>query len=90
MIVAIQVETNNAVQAIESTTFEVAAGIEVVNGAGEAFHGILSGTHEVAQQIREVSSATQHMSEGASQIVHAHFPPPAGSVFRSCIRFVTL
>ncbi|EJL44863.1 hypothetical protein BAG01nite_38180 [Brevibacillus agri] len=29
-------------------------------------------------------------SHSFHSLFHAHFPPPAGSVFRSCIRFVTL
>lgn len=71
LIAAIQIDTNSAVLAMESTTSEVSAGIEVVNDAGKAFHGILSGTQEVASQIQEVSNATHLMSEGSAQVVYA-------------------
>ncbi|WP_238933462.1 methyl-accepting chemotaxis protein [Brevibacillus choshinensis] len=71
LIAAIQVDTNQAVGAMESTTTEVAAGIEVVNVAGQSFHEILRGIQEVVQQIQEVTAATSLMNQGAEQVVHS-------------------
>lgn len=71
LITAIQLDTQNAVRSMETTTSEVAAGIEVVNIAGRSFQEILAGTDEVARQIQEVSLATQHMTEGSQQVVLA-------------------
>lgn len=70
-IAAIQDDTNQAVIAMETTTTEVADGIEVVNVAGQSFHEILRGIQDVVKQIQEVTTATSLMSTGAEQVVHS-------------------
>ena len=71
LIAAIQLDTSSAIRAMETTTSEVAEGIEVVNLAGQSFHEILSGTRNVKSQIQEVTLSTQHMTAGAEQVVQS-------------------
>ncbi|WP_301169638.1 methyl-accepting chemotaxis protein [Brevibacillus nitrificans] len=71
LIASIQNDTNQAVEAMETTTTEVAAGIEVVNVAGHSFQEILSSIQAVSQQIQEVTVATVEMNAGAEQITHS-------------------
>lgn len=71
LITAIQNDTNDAVKSMETTTSEVAAGIEVVNVAGQSFQEIWNSIHAVANQIQEVTAATMQMNAGAAQIVHS-------------------
>lgn len=71
LISAIQEETNKAVQSMETATKEVAAGIGVVNRAGESFGQIQHAVNEVTSQIQEVSSAVQQMAAGTEQMVQS-------------------
>lgn len=71
LIAAIQDETNHAVDAMGITSAEVAAGIDIVNGAGQSFHEILRGIQNVTVQIQEVTTATSVLSSGAEQVVHS-------------------
>ncbi|MBA2875711.1 methyl-accepting chemotaxis protein [Thermaerobacillus caldiproteolyticus] len=71
LISAIQEETNKAVQSMETATKEVAAGIGVVNRAGESFGQIQLAINEVTSQIQEVSSAVQQMAAGTEQMVQS-------------------
>lgn len=71
LISAIQNDTNQAVESMETTTSEVAAGIEVVNVAGQSFHEIWGSIQAVAEQIQEVTTATAQMNAGAEQIVQS-------------------
>lgn len=71
LIAAIQNDTSEAVQSMQSTTTEVAAGIEVVNSAGQSFQEIWNGIQVVVEQIAEVTKATTLMSAGASEVVRS-------------------
>lgn len=71
LISVIQRETKNAVQAMEVTTEEVAAGIGVINHAGDTFNQIEDSISEVTKQIQEVSSAVQQMAASSEQMVQA-------------------
>ncbi|WP_312115646.1 methyl-accepting chemotaxis protein [Brevibacillus reuszeri] len=71
LIATIQHETSSAINAMEMTTLEVAAGIEVVNIAGQSFHEILAGTSNVKSQMQEVTLSVQHMTAGAKQVVQS-------------------
>jgi methyl-accepting chemotaxis protein len=71
LILAIQDETNKAVQSMEVATKEVVAGIDVVNTAGESFTEIQGAINEVTSQIQEISSAIQQMAAGTEQMVQA-------------------
>lgn len=71
LIAAIQEETNSAIDSMETTTAEVAAGIEVVHQAGQSFHEIHEGIEQVAVQTREVSHNTSQLSAGTQQIVQS-------------------
>ncbi|MBH5319881.1 methyl-accepting chemotaxis protein [Paenibacillus sp. GSMTC-2017] len=68
---AIQAETKQAVQTMETTTYEVSSGIEAVYSAGTAFEHIQGSVNSVNRQIHDVSSSIQQMAAGAEQIVHA-------------------
>ncbi|SET54630.1 methyl-accepting chemotaxis protein [Oceanobacillus limi] len=69
LIAAIQSETNQAVQSMETATKEVTEGIDVVNNAGASFTEIRASINEVSDQIQEVSAAVQQMASGADHIV---------------------
>lgn len=71
MIASIQVETNSAVQTMETATKEVNDGIQVVTRAGESFTEIQRSVNEVASQIEEVSASSEQMSAGTEQVVNA-------------------
>lgn len=69
LITAIQAETNQAVQSMESGKKEVEEGIGVVSKAGETFAQIQLSVQNVATQIEEVSAAAQQMSANTTQVV---------------------
>ena len=69
LISEIQMETGNAVVAMNNGTNDVKAGTDVVNNAGKAFKEIVSLVSEVSSQVREISSAIQQMASGSQQIV---------------------
>ena len=69
LISEIQIETGNAVSAMDSGTREVKVGAEVVNHAGVAFKEIVSLVSEVSAQISGISASIQQMSAGSQQIV---------------------
>ncbi len=71
LIGTIQGETSLAVQSMEAGRKEVAAGIYVVNKTGESFEQIQRSVDEVANQIREVSSAAQQVSARMEQMVNS-------------------
>ncbi|PWK07468.1 methyl-accepting chemotaxis protein [Tumebacillus permanentifrigoris] len=70
LIRAIQDETLQAMQSMDRGNEEVTVGISVVNKAGESFEQILEAVNQVAERIRVVSSASDQMSVGTSQVVH--------------------
>lgn len=69
LISEIQIETGNAVSAMDSGNREVKVGAEVVNHAGVAFKEIVSLVSEVSAQISGISASIQQMSDGSQQIV---------------------
>jgi methyl-accepting chemotaxis protein len=69
LISEIQLETSNAVAAMNNGTHEFKVGADVVNNAGKAFQEIVSLVGEVSCQVREISAAIQQMASGSQQIV---------------------
>lgn len=69
LIAAIQTDTDNAVQSMESAATEVLQGIRVINTAGGAFDEINHSVSSVTSQIQEVSAAVHKMAAGTGQIV---------------------
>lgn len=71
LVSAIQGETDSAAESMQAAAKEVAAGIKVVNSAGESFYQIQESVNEVNKQIHEVSSSVQQMAAGAEQMVQS-------------------
>lgn len=71
LILEIQVETNQAVDAMETGIQEVVLGSEAVNGAGDAFNEIIVTINKVTKQVQEVSIASEQMAAGAEQALSA-------------------
>ncbi|WP_408605284.1 methyl-accepting chemotaxis protein [Bacillus timonensis] len=71
LILAIQNETNKAVETMEVATEEVVSGIGLVNTAGTAFTQIEDSITDVTTQIQEVSAAVQQMAAGTEQMVQS-------------------
>lgn len=71
LILEIQTETCQAVDAMENGIQEVVLGSEAVNGAADAFNEIIITVNKVAKQIQEVSIATEEMAAGAEQALAA-------------------
>ncbi|MFC4769330.1 methyl-accepting chemotaxis protein [Effusibacillus consociatus] len=71
LISGIQEETIKAVHSMESGLEEVAAGINMVNAAGESFALIKQSVDDVTTQIQEVSAASQQVSAGTQQVVNS-------------------
>jgi len=71
LIATIQEETNAAIHSMETTTEEVAAGIDVVHQAGQSFREIHEGIEQVVIQTKDVSQNTSRLSAGTEQIVHS-------------------
>ncbi|GMB08055.1 methyl-accepting chemotaxis protein [Thermolongibacillus altinsuensis] len=71
LITAIQEETEKAVQSMEAATKEVAAGIEVVNTAGDSFAQIKQSVRDVTDHVQEITASIQQMANGAEQIVQS-------------------
>lgn len=69
LIQTVQLETAKAVQTMGRATKEVSEGIEAVHFAGEAFQMIQDSIETITKQIQEVSSASDQMSGGVSQVV---------------------
>ncbi|WP_378955151.1 methyl-accepting chemotaxis protein [Pelosinus sp. sgz500959] len=69
LISEIQLDTGNAVLAMNEGTREVKVGADVVNNAGQAFNEIVSLIGEVSSQVREISAAIQQIASGSQQIV---------------------
>lgn len=69
LVGSMQNETRNVVQAMDEVTGEVAAGIGLVNQAGESFSQIETAINEVTSQIQEVTVAVEQMAAGAEQVV---------------------
>jgi len=69
LISTIQHETQEAVQAMEQGTKEVALGLEVVNDAGKAFEQIQDSVEQVTVQIQAVTANSAQMYEGTEEAV---------------------
>lgn len=69
LILMIQAETENAVQAMTITTQKVEKGIKVVDHTGQSFNHIQSSVKVVAARMEEVSFASQQMAASTEQIV---------------------
>jgi methyl-accepting chemotaxis protein len=68
MIIAIQDETNQAVQSIQSGREEVEEGIELADEAGETFKAIVRSAGEVSDRINDIAAATEEQSATSEQI----------------------
>ncbi|MGG3284401.1 methyl-accepting chemotaxis protein [Paenibacillus solani] len=71
LINSIQSETSQTIHSMQVASKKVAAGIGVVNTAGQSFEHIQESVHAVTAQIQEVSSAVQQMSAGTEQMAHS-------------------
>lgn len=69
LIGEIQVETNNAVQAMTEGTDEVKVGTEVVASAGQSFTEITELVNDVSRQVNEISATMQQLAAGSHEIV---------------------
>lgn len=69
LIIEVQKDTDNAVEAMTEGTKEVQIGTEVVNNAGRTFFKITELFNVVSSQIKDISSAVQQLSIGTQQIV---------------------
>ncbi|MDQ0877836.1 methyl-accepting chemotaxis protein [Paenibacillus sp. V4I3] len=71
LVHTIQSEIDKAQNSMQSATKEVSLGMEVVQTAGSLFAEIERFVNDVNIQVREVSAASQHISEGTKQVVLA-------------------
>ena len=69
LISGIQGETDKAVAAMTEGTHEVKIGTEVVTTAGRAFGEIAALVMNVSDQVKEISTAINHVAGGSQQIV---------------------
>lgn len=69
LIGQIQGDTDRAVAAMNNGTREAKLGAEVVNASGQAFREIVVLVNQVSGQVKEISSAMEHMAVGSRQIV---------------------
>ncbi|MBM7868281.1 methyl-accepting chemotaxis protein [Heliomicrobium gestii] len=69
LISEIQVETSQAVVAMQDGSREVRVGADVMNSAGKAFKEIVTLIDQVSSQVSEISAAIQQMASGSQQIV---------------------
>lgn len=69
LIGEIQVETNNAVEAMNEGTNEVKVGTGVVASAGKSFAEISTLVDEVSRQVNEILATMQQLAAGSQAIV---------------------
>jgi methyl-accepting chemotaxis protein len=69
LINEIQVDTDQAVQAMNQGTQEVKTGADVVNVAGVSFREIADVVTEVSDQVKQISTAIYTMASGSQKIV---------------------
>ncbi|SDF83327.1 methyl-accepting chemotaxis protein [Sporomusa acidovorans] len=69
LISEIQLETDNAVIAMNDGTKEVKKGTDVVTSAGQSFDNIAQLVTEVSEQIKEVSITMQEMASNSQHMV---------------------
>ncbi|SHK78116.1 methyl-accepting chemotaxis protein [Selenomonas ruminantium] len=70
-ISSIQQDTYEAVKAMQAGTDEVKSGTAAIREVGEQFEGILNMVNGIKQQMDEINSSVNMVSEGASNIVAA-------------------
>jgi len=68
LICEIQQDTLGAVQAMDEGTREVHVGTVLVDEAGQAFQRILKMAGHVADQVQEITAATEQMSQGSKLV----------------------
>ncbi|WP_148927139.1 methyl-accepting chemotaxis protein [Paenibacillus methanolicus] len=71
LINQIQRETQTVVDSMSDTMHEVSSGIDVVNGAGEAFRQIQDAIQVVTSQITEVTAAVEELLHGTGEVAHS-------------------
>lgn len=60
---------NGAVAVMNTSTENIKVGIDVVNGAGQAFEAIAERIRLMTEQVKDISTATQDVAQGSQQIV---------------------
>ncbi|MBL0385924.1 methyl-accepting chemotaxis protein [Tumebacillus sp. ITR2] len=68
LIERMQEDTQDTVQTMDDVIHEVQSGIVAVDVAGEAFQRILTKSHLVAGQIREITAAAEQMTATTQQV----------------------
>lgn len=68
LIQAIQSDTDNAVQAMQTGTEEVKSGTQVVRNSGEAFQNIADLVEQVAEQSKSIATTIHEMATGTQDI----------------------
>lgn len=68
LILSIQHDTTNVIQAISSNTKETAAGMEVVDETKEAFQKIMQSIDGVSTQLHDISAVTEQMSASIEEV----------------------
>lgn len=62
---------DSAVAVMKTSAEDIKVGIDVVNGAGQAFEAIAEQINVMASQVREISAATQEVAAGSQRIVES-------------------
>lgn len=68
LILSIQHDTTNVINAISSNTKETAAGMEVVDETKEAFQKIMQSIGGVSTQLHDISAVTEQMSASIEEV----------------------
>ncbi|WP_175428324.1 methyl-accepting chemotaxis protein [Bacillus solimangrovi] len=71
LIKNIQTEVSQAIQHTNEGTTETAKGLEIVSKTSHSFDNIEKLVESAATQIRQVSDASQHLSNGSEQIINS-------------------
>jgi methyl-accepting chemotaxis protein len=69
LISEIQKDTNTAVVTMNAGSEQVKIGAEVVGATGDSFKQIMQFVMEVSAQVKDISSAIQHMADNSQHIV---------------------
>jgi methyl-accepting chemotaxis protein len=68
LIQNIQADSSFTVTSMSKVSLEVKSGMELADETGHVFERILTAVHNVAEQVGEVSAASEQMSAGSEQI----------------------
>lgn len=71
LIKEIQIQTNQAVEAMEAGTKEALQAMQVMEHADKSFKGILDAVEDVTRQIEDVSNSAEEMAQSTHQVVDA-------------------